>query len=118
VVVGRARNAILKQITSDARFIVAPFDLRAAIELSLMTETAIATGHKKRGSKAPWTKVKFDRQIVAIARVYRVSRIYSDDKEVQAIGRHEGIPVDGVSDLIAPATLTGPFKLTPPDPSR
>jgi hypothetical protein len=114
IAVGKARNAIIKKITGDARFIVAPFDLRAAIELSLMINTAISKGDKKSGLKAPWTKVKFDRQIIAIAKVLRVSCVYSDDADVHTIGKQEGVSVKSIADIAAPSASPGAFKLTPP----
>jgi hypothetical protein len=112
---GRARNAIIQELNKNPRFIVAPFDMRAAIELSLMSDAAISKGDKKHGASATWTKVKFDRQIVAIAKVLRVSCIYSDDRNVQVIGKRESIPVYGVADIIVPGNAGEAFKLTPPD---
>lgn len=64
---GKARNAIIQKLTKNPRFLIAPFDLRAALELSIMTDAAITRSDKRDGSSATWAKVKFDRQIVAIA---------------------------------------------------
>jgi hypothetical protein len=55
-------------------FYVVPFDTLAAIELAVMTRNALAAGDKRAGSKESWAKVKFDRQIAAIARVTRRER--------------------------------------------
>ena len=41
----------------------------------------MAEGNKKDGSGEPWAKIKYDRQIVAIAKVIGASAIYSDDGE-------------------------------------
>jgi hypothetical protein len=109
---GRARNDIIQKLTKNPRFIVAAFDLRAALELALMTDAALTRSDKKEGSSATWAKVKFDRQIVAIAKVERVSCIYSEDQDVRSIGRREGLSVLGVSDIVVPAGTQ--FKLTPP----
>ena len=112
---GKAKNAIIQELNKNPRFIVAPFDMRAAIELSLMSDAAISKGDKKHGTAATWAKVKFDRQIVAIGKVLRVSCIYSDDGDVRAIGTREGLTVSGVADITVPNSTAETFKLTPPD---
>lgn len=53
----------------SATFKIEDFDARAAIEVALMAQEAISSGDKKAGSKEQWAKIKYDRQIVAIARV-------------------------------------------------
>lgn len=113
---GSARDKIVKEITKNPRFLVAPFDTAAAVELSMMSDAAIATGNKKGGSTETWAKVKFDRQIVAIAKVLRVSCIYSDDDGLKATGQHEGLSVQGVIDIIVPSPAQGQFELTPEPP--
>jgi hypothetical protein len=114
---GKARNDIIKEFTKNPRWIIAPFDIRAALELSLFTDAAITKGDKRQGIVAAWTKVKFDRQIVAIGKVLRVSCIYSDDTGVQAVGRREGLQVFGIADIVLPAKDSGDFKLTSPSAS-
>ena len=61
---------------------VRPFDEMAAIELAAIEYESRRKGDKRGGSKMPWTKVKFDRQIVAVAKVNGAKRIYSDDADV------------------------------------
>ena len=56
----------------------------------------------------PWTKVKFDRQIVAIALVNGASEIISDDPHVKAIGERWGVKVTSVDDLPIPSELIPP----------
>ena len=58
-----------------------------------MTRDAIRAGDKKDGSASSWQKVKIDRQIIAIARVRSVERIYSDDKGVAAFAAKIGLTV-------------------------
>ena len=58
-----------------------------------MTRDAIRTGDKRGGSSSAWQKVKIDRQIIAIARVRGVERIYSDDQGVATFGAQIGITV-------------------------
>lgn len=90
---GDAAPEILAKIGRSARFKVADFDTRAAVELSVMTREAMGSGDKRGGSTAPWQKVKFDRQIVAIARVNGATEIYSDDGELAKFARKLGLTV-------------------------
>ena len=91
--VGDAGPAVLERIGRSARFKIAEFDLMAAVELAAMTREALRAGDKKGGSSSPWQKVKIDRQIVAIARVRGVERIYSDDNGVAALAERIGMVV-------------------------
>jgi len=63
---------------------------------------ALKAGDKKSGILAPHNKVKFDRQIVAIAKVENVGTIYSDDQDVKALADRCGIQVVRVEDLPLP----------------
>ena len=64
----------------------------------------------KRGDKrsgrpkelTPWQKVKFDRQIVAIAKVRGATEIYSDDQDIATFGADAGIPVCPVAEVPLP----------------
>ena len=73
------------KLNRSSAFRIEPFEIRAAIELAQMTSSAINKGDKKDGVSASWSKVKFDRQIVAIAKVNNVSMIYSDDGDLKKI---------------------------------
>jgi predicted nucleic acid-binding protein len=105
---------ILDEINRAAVFRVEPFEQRAAIELAVMTRSALADGDKKSGSKEPWAKVKFDRQIVAIARVLQVSTIYTDDENLASTAKAVGIDALGLGDLaLPPETAQGKLPLEP-----
>ena len=67
-----------------------------------MTKAAIDRGDKKDGSDATWAKVKYDRQIVAIAKVNSASAIYSDDINLTSFARRNGLRVISVVDLNVP----------------
>jgi hypothetical protein len=58
---------------------VAPFDQRAAYELSQAIRKADTAGDKRSGQLGNWQHVKMDRTIVAIALVYGATTLYSDD---------------------------------------
>jgi hypothetical protein len=66
---GAAGPAYLERLNSSAAFRIAPFDQRAAVEVAAMTRDALATGNKRGGVQGTWAKIKYDRQIVAIAKV-------------------------------------------------
>ena len=63
---------------------------------------AIADGDKREGLDATWSKVKFDRQIVAIARVSQVSTVYSDNENLGKIAKVQGLNVVTVGELPLP----------------
>jgi predicted nucleic acid-binding protein len=88
---GQAGPDYLATIGSSSRFRILPFDLRAAVEVAAMTETAIAGGDKKSGSTAPWQKVKIDRQIAAIAIMERATTLYSDDDGIVRLAKVAGL---------------------------
>jgi predicted nucleic acid-binding protein len=97
-----AAPEILNQIQSFARFQIAPFDQRAAVELAVMTREALKLGPKKGTSSEPWQKVKFDRQIIAIARVLGSDAIYSDDTKLCDFAKSVGISTRSTWELPVP----------------
>lgn len=99
---GTARNDIIQMLTKSPKFLVAPFDIRSALELSLMTDAALTRGNKKDGATGTWVKVTLDRQIVAISKTFEARAIYSEDHNVQAIARREGLTVLCVTDIKIP----------------
>lgn len=93
---------IVEEINRLAVFRIEPFDTLAALELAAMTRSVLMAGDKKGGVDAPWQKVKFDRQIAAIARVTRATAIYSDDAGVRAAAKMLGINTVGLAELSLP----------------
>ncbi|WP_194406053.1 PIN domain-containing protein [Bradyrhizobium sp. CCBAU 53351] len=93
---------IVEELQKHAVFSIEPFDTRAALEASAMSRAALAGGNKKGKSTAPWQKVKFDRQIVAIAKVHGATEIYSDDDDVVALGEQAKIKVIRLAALPLP----------------
>ena len=85
----------LSEIDGNPHFVVAAFDQRAAVELALMN-LAIRKGptKSKRGDAGgTWAKIVFDRQIVAIAKTYGATMIYSDDSDVEKFAKQQMISV-------------------------
>ncbi len=103
--VGHSRSQILHELTHSPKFLIAPFDTMAALELALLAETVRKQAGKKKGdSGGTWAKVKFDWQIVAIAKAQNVSTIYSADPEIKKLAAFVGITVKSVADLPLPPT--------------
>lgn len=71
---------------------------------------AIADGDKREGRSVdrPRTKVKLDRQIVAVAIVNLATEIISDDPDLTAICERWKFKVSSVSDLPIPDHLIPP----------
>lgn len=84
----------------SAGFEVVPFDQKAAIECSLSIHAALSSGNKKGKQKhAAWSKVKFDHQIVAIARSRLAACIYSDDKGLINFAKSSGLKAMSADEL-------------------
>jgi len=96
----------LDQIRQSRAFKIGPFDERAAAEVAMMIRADLKQLGKKRGRqmRATWAKVKFDRQIVAIAKVNGVTTLYSDDVGVRSFAEDSRLPTLGIADLPLPAS--------------
>lgn len=103
VLAGKDGPTYLEKIREMKTMMVKPFDEMAAIELAAMEHDARGKGDKKGGSAANWQKVKFDRQIVVIAKVNGATRIYSDDEDVIKFATKAGIEVVSTWNLPLPA---------------
>jgi predicted nucleic acid-binding protein len=103
ILAGKDAPAYLDKIRQSKTLIVKPFDEMAAIELAAIEHEARGKGDKRGGSSAPWTKVKFDRQIVAVAKVNGARRIYSDDEDIIKFAPKAGLEVVSTWNLSLPA---------------
>jgi predicted nucleic acid-binding protein len=112
----KATNAIVAALSKQVRFRIEAFDTRAAIELALMTrEEQRSIGRKKKlGEAETYAKLKFDRQIVAIASVCGAETIYSDDASLRAIAKRKQIEAIGVGDLSLPPNASANLELFDP----
>jgi len=88
-------------INRSARFKVVPFGTRAAVEAAAAHREALRTGDKKEGI-ASWLKVKFYRQIVAIAKVEGATAIYSNDDDIRRFSARDGFEVISLESLPSP----------------
>lgn len=92
----------LEKMKKSRYFRVEPFCERAALEVAQMTRKAKDDGDKRSGSSEIWAKIKYDRQIVAIAAVHSATTIYSDDKNLTTFARDRGFNVMGLAAVAAP----------------
>jgi predicted nucleic acid-binding protein len=102
VLAGKDGPAYLDKIREMKTLLIRPFDEMAAIELAAIEYEDRSKGDKRGGVAAPWAKVKFDRQIVAVAKVNGAKRLYSDDEDVIKFGRKAGLDVISTWDLPLP----------------
>jgi len=95
-----ARAGIVATLSDTGRFQILPFDSRAAIEAADLI--AKIKAEQKSQPWDTWAKVKFDIQICAIAKVESATVIYSDDRDIESLGRRLNIPVVRICDLPLP----------------
>ena len=98
---GAKRDEIIREVTSSSVFEVAPFDLKSAIELALLVD-GNGNSAKPRGQTETRAKLKFDRQIIAIAKANNIKVIYSDDGGLATVARANGLTVHTIVDLPLP----------------
>lgn len=111
---GAATEEVLEQFRKSGVFRVAAFDQRAAVEYALAIRRALEQGNKRGGSTATWAKVKFDWQIVSIAKVASASRIYTEDDDVKRYATTAGIPASSINELpLPPDAKQGKLDLPP-----
>ena len=103
ILVGKDASGYLEKISGMKSILIKPFDEVAAIELAAVEVEDRAREGKRGSSTSPWAKLRFDRQIVAIAKTNRVSRIYSDDEDVMKFATKLGIEVIATWQLPLPA---------------
>lgn len=99
---GSSAVRIVEKIREFSVFEILPFDERAAIEVAMMTRRAIDAGSKKADSDEVWSKIKYDRQIIAIARVWQADAIYSDDRKLRNAATAVGMTAISLADLSLP----------------
>ena len=84
----------ISEIDCSVAFEIAPFDVRAAIDLATEIRRSIRSGDKRAGVAANWQEIKFDRQIAAIAKVNGAELLYTDDENqttfAERVGRRVG----------------------------
>lgn len=108
---GDALHPYLDTLNGQAAFRIVPFDQKAAIEAALAMSDAIRRGGHRIDAANPdatKTKIKFDRQIVAIAKAEGAHAVYSDDDDVHKYATRVGLD----------AYLTAELDVPPEDPQQ
>jgi predicted nucleic acid-binding protein len=95
---GKGRAKYVSILSDRWRFQILPFDSRAAIEASEL----IAQVKSNNQPWGTWAKVKFDIQIVSIAKAENATVIYADDKDIERYAKRLKIPVVRICDLPLP----------------
>lgn len=98
---GPDKARILNELNNSYAFKIQPFDEIAAIECAMLTD-AYVQSNKKLTEDETKAKVKYDRQIIAIAKVSGVKTIYSDDRKLGEKAAENGVVAIKTSDLPLP----------------
>ena len=104
---GPDRAAYMRVLGDSYKFQIVPFDSRAAIEAADLI--ALIKNNKQKWDI--WAKVKFDIQIVAIAKAEGASLIYSDDHHIETFAKRFNIDVARICDL--PTQVTSVHSISP-----
>ncbi len=100
-----AMSQYLDVLNNSAAFRIVPFDQKAAIEAAISMREALRSGGLRANAPsadATRTKIKFDRQIVAIAKAEGAHTIYADDKDVHSYASRSGLKAIRTADLDLP----------------
>ena len=93
---------VIDAINQYSSMKIANFDVECAVEWGAITRKAIAQGDKKLGLQGAWEKIKFDRQIVVIAKVNSAEVFYTDDDNQTKFAKMLGMRVIHSWDLKVP----------------
>ncbi|MEI7669324.1 MAG: PIN domain-containing protein [Pseudomonadota bacterium] len=99
----KERESIVSTIQKNSVFRIIPFDTLAAIEVAEIASNAIKTTGNKRGNETgEWAKIKYDRQIIGIAKVNRATAIYTDDDNLINCANSNNIKTIRLKDISLP----------------
>ena len=83
-----------------------------------MTRVALKAGDLRAGTQSTRAKLKFDRQIIAIARTQNQTTIHSDDEDIATLASPLGLEVIPVHALpVPPEAAQSRLCLEPDDES-
>ncbi len=111
---GAGRAKYVSVLGDTWKFQILPFDSRAAIEAADLI-AAIKSSKEKWDT---WAKVKFDIQIVAIAKAEAATLIYSDDRDIENFAKRLNIRVMRICDLPLPPAEKDPERPAGPEGSQ
>lgn len=113
---GEAAPHYLDIMRNSCFFQVSPFGPTAAVEAEeLMRQRIARLGTLKGDALDSRAKVKFDLQIVAIARVTSATSIFTDDDGLQKLAISHAIAAQGIASLpLPPEDAQTELNFTPP----
>lgn len=100
--IGPEAAAYISIVSRSRLFEIASFCARCASELAILNRGTFKTNDDRNGAE-PYQKIKVDRQIIAICRVYGVTELYSDDIGLRNRAVMCGITVIRTEDIPLPA---------------
>jgi hypothetical protein len=108
-------DEVLSALRASAYIRIGDFDQRSAVELAFRLRAAMASGDIREGVATTKTRMKFDRQIVAVALTNGARILYSDDEGVKQFGARSGLRVVRISELPLPVVQQDLFDGNPPE---
>jgi hypothetical protein len=98
---GSARAKYVDELSKTRAFKVGVFDERAAIEVACLEDADLKSG-RKLSKQQTHAKVKYDRQIIAIAKINSADTICTDDENLGKRAEANGLIVKKLADLPLP----------------
>jgi rRNA-processing protein FCF1 len=122
VAAGAAKAKIISVVTKSSAFQILPFETNAAVEVAMLSDPDLLTG-KPLSLDETKAKVKYDRQILAIAKTSGAHTIFTDDGNLRKRALAEGLKVISTwelplpekppqTEISFPAHASGPFEVT------
>jgi hypothetical protein len=87
---GQNRHEYIEKFISSRHFTIAEFDMLAAIELALLNDPDL-NSQKRLNDTLTKAKIRFDRQVISIAKVRGAKTIYAGDGPLADCARDNGI---------------------------
>ena len=101
---GPNRLQYVDKFSNPRVFAIGDFDIRAAIEICLLLDPDLTSG-KPLDPQATKAKLKFDRQLLAIAKVEGATTLYTDDSALKSFAERNGFKIVLASELPLPPEL-------------
>ena len=110
----QAAQAWLAIMNTSKVFKVVSFDAKSAIEVALMAGHMVKGEERRETTKDTYAKLKYDRQIVAIARTEGATVFYTDDDRQANLARRLGMDAKGLADCPIPTSAAQTSLLLEP----
>jgi predicted nucleic acid-binding protein len=98
---GKALNQYVQKLSGQSCFKLLPFDEKAAIECALLADSE----NRALDAVATKAKLKFDRQILAIALSEGIETIYTDDDHLAKLAMRKGLAAIKIDEVPIPESV-------------